>query len=153
MPLQTGVSQKLLHALTLCKPVVNPKFWVAFQEAHNNNKPLPKYIDYLPKVKEETFITPGSVSLAMNEKRQTIFNGKTFIFMSSAQMDNFSDVITNGGGKCLTISKDKVTTAQCCAKNSVVIQCKDNATQSLNDDTITKIRGKQIKFFIEVDIV
>jgi nibrin len=142
MPVNTSVSHKLLQALTLCKPVVNPKFWVAFQEARENNLPIPKYIDYLPKVKEETFITPDSVSLALNENRRTVFNGKTFIFISSSQLEIYENIIKNGGGKCVAMSKSKVTVTQCCAKNAVVIQCKDNATQSTNDGTISKIRSK-----------
>jgi nibrin len=142
MPMQTSVSHKLLQALTMCKPIVNPKFWVAFQEAYTNNQPLPKYIDFLPKVREEAFITPDSVSLALNEKRRTIFNGKTFIFMSNAQLETFEGIVSTAGGKCVTVSRAKVTMTQCCAKHSVVIQCKDDATQSMNDGTIGKIRGE-----------
>jgi hypothetical protein len=142
MPMNTSVSHKLLQALTMCKPVVNPKFWVALQEAQVKNKLLPNYLDYLPRVREETFIDPDSVSLAMNEHRRNVFVGKTFIFMSTSQMDTFEEVIKNGGGKCVSVSKSKVTMAQCCAKNAVVIQCKDNATQSMNDETISKIRGE-----------
>lgn len=142
MSLQTGVSPKLLQTLTMCIPVVNTKFWVAFQDSYNNNKPLPKCIDYVPKVNEVSIISFDTISLAMNDKRRTVFNGKTFIFMSSAQLDNFEPIIRNGGGKCVSMSKAKVTMVQCCAKNSIVVQRKDSATQSINDETVGKIQGE-----------
>lgn len=141
MPTQTNVSLKLLQALTMCKPVVNPKFWVAFQEAMAKNQSLPKYINYLPKIREDAFIVPNTICLAMNENRRKVFNGKTFYFFSNSQMKTYEDIIGSGGGKCVAASKTKVTMTQWCAKNSVVVQLKDNASQTNNEETISKIRG------------
>ncbi|CRK92475.1 CLUMA_CG006047, isoform A [Clunio marinus] len=156
MPIQTDVSHKLLQALTHCIPVVSPKYWVTLRDCVNNNRPLPKALDYVPKIKETTFVTPETVSLAINESRKKLFFGKTFIFISRSQVKNFEGIIKAGGGKVMSLSQNKMTATQCCAKNAIVISAKDEDTQSVNGTVITKIsdalREKKRRMIIEAEI-
>lgn len=142
MPLNTDVSNKLLQALALCIPIVTPKFWVIFQESVVNNKPLPKYVDYMPKVKEENYVTPGTVTLAMNEQRKKLFAGKNFVFTSGSQMKLYQEVIQYAGGKVISLSQAKMTPKQLCAKNVIVVKAKETESQSQNQNVFNKINSK-----------
>lgn len=142
MPAHTRVSGKLLQALSSCKPVVTPNYWVAFQYSVNNNKALPKCVKYLPQINDNLFITPGMVSLHVNRDRQKLFAGKKFVFVSSTQMCTFQSVIQNAGGQAFCLSRTKMTISDCCAKNAIVIQPKDSSSQSSNEGEIMKIKSR-----------
>lgn len=142
MPPLTSVSEKLLIALSSCVSVVTPNYWLAFKDSIESNTVLPKNIDFLPKIKEDLFITPGTISLAINRERQKLFAGKKFVFVSKKQMEEFQTIVKNGGGEVYCLSQTKMTDKQCCAKNVILIQPKATASQSYNDVAITKIKGK-----------
>lgn len=141
MPEQTTVSHKLLQALTMCIPVVTPRYWTAFQDSIAKNAPLPKAIDFAPKIKPDIYITVNTISLAMDPRRKTIFAGKTFIFISKSQSEIFAEIIQNAGGKVLNLAQSKLSTTQCCAKNAIVVQIKSDS-QSQNENVIAKINGE-----------
>lgn len=138
MPSHTEVSHKLLQALSSCIPVVTAKYWADYLERFNSDQPLPKCLDYVPKIKEEAFISPDSVSLMANPERRKLFAGKTFAFISKTQMEMYADIIKSAGGKCVTPSQVK----NYYAKNTIVIKPKESNTQSQNEEAITKIGGR-----------
>jgi hypothetical protein len=144
MPSQTDVSIKLIEALIACTSIVTPKYWNAVQISVANNQPLPKAIDFTPNVKEEGFVTSESISLAVNENRKKLFAGKTVVFTSSALLKVYEALILKAGGKAVSLSSGKMTTTQCCAKNTIVIHSRGTGnTQSQNESAITKLTGKK----------
>lgn len=144
MPAETTVSHKLLQALVRCIPVVTPNYWIGVQESIAKDLPLPKAFDFVPKIKQDAYLTPGSVSLALVPDREKLFLGKTFIFVSKSQLLIYEDIIKKAGGKVVNLAENKLTTSNCCAKSAIVVQVKSES-QSQNEAAITKISGK-LKF-------
>lgn len=142
MPQQPNVSHKLLQALVMCVPIVTKNYWLRFQECMLKHETLPKCLDYVPYLKEEIFIAPGTVSLAINAERKKLFANKTFIFTSNTQMNVFQGIIESAGGKAISMTKSKVTMSQCSAKNAIVIQPKDTQSQTQNEAAKSQINGE-----------
>lgn len=141
MPAETTVSHKLLQALVRCIPVVTPNYWIGVQDCIANDLPLPKAFDFVPKIKQDAYLTPGTVSLALIPDRKKLFFGKTFIFVSKSQMLMYEDIIKKAGGKVVNLAENKLSTSNCCAKNAIVVQVKSES-QSQNEEAISKIHGK-----------
>lgn len=144
MTTDTTVSHKLLQALSSCKPVVTPKYWTAVQESIRENKPLPKAADFTPVLKDDAFITPGTVSLQINSDRKKLFASKTFVFFSSTQMESYKTVIMNAGGVCVSLSRSSMKPKDCCRKNTIVIQPPETESQAQNSSAIEKLQGKHL---------
>lgn len=139
---QTMVSHKLLHALALCKPIVTPPFWIAYKESIEHDQALPKSFNFQPQIREDSLGSSNTFSLAPNEARKKLFAGKTFLFLSTSQMNDNVDVVRSAGGKVTSLTQVKVTVKECCAKNSIVVQAKAAETQSQNESHALKIKGK-----------
>lgn len=140
---QTKISIKLLEALSLCTPVVTPNFWVAVQESIKNDKTLPNCNNFLPAVKEELCLTPDSVSLKMLPERKKIFTGKNFIFVASSQFREYQQIIKNAGGKCSSLSQNKLHMREFLAPNIILVRAELNSeTQTQTQDAVKKLDRK-----------
>lgn len=146
MPAQSNVTIKLLQALSSCVPVVTTKFWVELQKSIANDQPLPKCSEYEPKVSEQCFVTPDTISLTMRVERKKLFAGKTFIFVSGSKLKEYQEIIKNAGGKCSSLSQTKLPTRDYCVPNTIMVRDgSDTSTQTQKEAAITKLNG-ELKF-------
>lgn len=150
IPKKASVSVKLLMALSSCTPVVTPNYWIAFQDCVTKDTVLPKSLNFLPHLEDDLFVTPGTISLAINREREKLFAGKKFVFVAKKQMETCEQLIRNAGGQACCLSQTKMTDKQCCAKHTIVIEPKAEATQSINEDAIVKIRSEFIHLALSI---
>lgn len=143
MPAQSNVTIKLLKALSSCIPVVTSKFWIELQKSVANDQPLPKCHEYDPKVSEQCFVTPDTISLTMRVERKKLFAGKTFIFVSGSKLKEYQEIINNAGGKCSSMSQTKLPTRDYCVPNTILVRDGgDTSTQTQKEAAITKLNGE-----------
>ncbi|XP_043490320.1 nibrin isoform X2 [Polistes fuscatus] len=73
------LTEKVAVALAAGIVIVTVDYWEAVKFAMENEHPIPKTDNYIPRIKEE-YIPRGIVSLHPNDKRKKLFNKKSFYF-------------------------------------------------------------------------
>ncbi|KAG1947646.1 nibrin [Pimephales promelas] len=91
------VTIKTICALLCCRPIVKPEFFSAFSKAVQQKLPMPKAERFRPPI-DEPSLAKEDVDLSARPERQSLFKGKTFLFLNSKQMKRLSLAVSCGGG-------------------------------------------------------
>lgn len=88
----------MLISLASAKSIILPKYFIDLCEALSpgSSKELPFCIDYQPNL-IENILNSNLVSLTVNNKRRTLFFGKTFICSTIEQLNRISTIIKAAG--------------------------------------------------------
>lgn len=91
---------KVLQSLVHGVPIVTPAFWTAYVECvRENRQQLPDVKSFVPEINEQ-FIRRNPSLLHVDLRRQRLFQGKTFLFMTQANMASFESIIKLAQGDC-----------------------------------------------------
>ncbi|XP_014367586.2 nibrin [Papilio machaon] len=112
---------KVVLALVQGSHIVTIEFWNKCVEATAKFSTLPDPKNYMPQIIEST-LNKETVSFFPDEKRKTLFAGKTFIFFSRRQLDMYKNVLMNSSASALLLSETKLTKSMLCEENKIVIQ-------------------------------
>ncbi|KPJ02776.1 Nibrin [Papilio xuthus] len=112
---------KVVLALVQGSYIVNTEFWNKCVEATAKLITLPDPKNYMPQI-IESILNKETVSFLPDEKRKTLFAGKTFIFFSRRQLDMYKNVLINSSASALLLSETKLTKSMLCEGNKIVIQ-------------------------------
>jgi Second BRCT domain on Nijmegen syndrome breakage protein/FHA domain len=141
MPSKTDVSHKLIYALALNKPITTIEYWHNVHENMKKCESLPKFFNYVPKINQNPPITDNSVSLIPDERRKNLFAGKQFVFMSSAQAATYEEIIKGAGGKCVCMTRVKMTAKDLIRKSVMVVNLKEGILKSNNQDNYKNVKS------------
>lgn len=90
-----NLTVKVLHALLDQKYIVTPEFWTKLVENISKNLPPPEEKNYRNPVVSEPLL--NSVNLSINPVRNTLFRGKTFIFLKEKNKIQMEAIIRKAG--------------------------------------------------------
>ena len=94
---------KVVNALAKGVPIVTPNYFIDVLTCANTKQAMPLPENYLPPMKEAA-LKRIEVSCAVNLSRQSVFQNKTFVFFSSAQMKKYDEAIEYASGKCVVFN-------------------------------------------------
>jgi nibrin len=137
---RTDLTHKLTTALAMYLPVVTIEFWESVLLSFENNNQFPDYKNYIPTIKDRSLTFPARISLDLNPHRKVLFSGKTFVFISRNQENEYKKIIHAAGGKSTNLNDDKFTTQQFLQGNMIVIQPR-------NDEKISSQSHRNSKSF------
>ncbi|CAL4157634.1 unnamed protein product, partial [Meganyctiphanes norvegica] len=89
---------KVVCALASGHLIVTPEYFSVLIEAIKNNKSHPDPKSYEPPLQEMS-INRSEASFTPNERRKSLFSGKTFLFTSPKQLKRMTPAIILGGGE------------------------------------------------------
>jgi len=89
---------QVLLCLASAKSIVTLQYFVDLCKALSLDSlsEIPFCMDYKPKL-VESLLNPSSLSLDVNNKRKTLFSGKTFICSTVNQLNRFSQLVKLAG--------------------------------------------------------
>ncbi|XP_013143585.1 PREDICTED: nibrin [Papilio polytes] len=112
---------KVVLALVQGAHIVTIEFWNECVEATSKFSKLPDPKNYMPQIIEST-LNKEKVSFFPDEKRKSLFAGKTFIFFSRRQLEMYKNVLVSSSASALLLSETKLTKSMLCEENKIVIQ-------------------------------
>ena len=84
------------------KPIVTVDYFFGVLDAAKHGNALPDPEHYLPSPFDGSVLAPEATTLLkMNLRRQTLFLGKEFYFISSEQLANYTKIIEAAGKKSM----------------------------------------------------
>lgn len=118
-------------------PIVMPAFWTAYVEcARQNHQQLPDVNDFVPEI-NEPFLRSNPQLLHVDLRRQRLFQGKKFIFMTERHMKSFEMIIKMAHGECDFVANDRHFAKKDMLKKEIIpVQCKnigESQTQDVNN--------------------
>jgi BRCA1 C Terminus (BRCT) domain/Second BRCT domain on Nijmegen syndrome breakage protein len=142
------LSHKLISALAWNKPIVTPDFWEkVFYCVQNNIKQLPSCKDFIPAINDRTLTCPRLISLDLDPKRQELFRGKTFMFMSKSQENEYAKILKGVGGKSNNlVDNKKIKLEKLIEPAAIVVQPSGEAIK--NTPMYLKIASKFLLIYI-----
>ncbi|XP_014665101.1 PREDICTED: nibrin-like isoform X2 [Priapulus caudatus] len=99
------VTIKVVCALVSQRAIVTPAYILDLTTAIETRASHPQPHRYIPAL-AETSISTADVSFLPNQCRSSIFQGKTFIFLSSRQFKKLSLAVSLGGGQPVLMEED-----------------------------------------------
>ncbi|XP_046390725.1 nibrin isoform X2 [Ischnura elegans] len=148
------LTAKVVCALASGIPIVTPEYWEKFKEAIDGGKAPPSYEGFIPPLKE-SILNRNKVSFAINEKRKTLFSGKTFVFSSEKQLKKYKTIVMTAGGDCESLAFTKKRVEDLSSFDMVVMQHVSNSDSQpppLYDAVLKVMRGKGLKPIPESEI-
>lgn len=129
--------QIVLQSMVQGVPIVTPAYWTAYVECvRENRQQLPNVNDFVPEINEQ-FIRKTPNLLHVNLRRQRLFQGKTFVFMTRRHMAAFESIIKLAHGNCDYLEKNRFVKKDLLKKEIIPVVCKttgqSQATQDINN--------------------
>jgi len=118
-----SVTVKVINALLSQRLIVTIQYLADLLSSVENKLKSPDPNDYLP-VLSEAQLSSGDVSFKSDQRRETLFKSKTFIFLSLPQFQKLSNAVKLGGGaSVLLTTNEKVDASLLLAEGSCVLCC------------------------------
>ena len=138
-------TRKLLHALSLAKPIVSPA-WLFALEAFDPKIPFefPDIRDFLPPLQNESLSWMQSYSLLPNCQRTCLFAGKSFLTFSREEHEMVMDIVVRSGGEMEEFISDTSLIKQIVAMNPdiiIVLPTKNRDSDSLSNAIKSRLTG------------
>lgn len=129
--------QIVLQSMVQGVPIVTPAYWTAYIECvRENRQHLPNVNDFVPEINEQ-FIRKNPNLLHVNLRRQRLFQGKTFIFMTRRHMAAFESIIKLAHGNCDYLEKNRFVKKDLLKEEIIPVVFKtagqSQATQDINN--------------------
>lgn len=104
-------------------PIVTPAYWTAYVEyARANRQQLPNVNDFVPEIHEQ-YLRNNQTLLHVNLRRQRLFQGKTFVFMTRRHMLAFEPIIKLAHGDCDFLRNNCFTKKHLLKKEIIPVRC------------------------------
>ena len=132
-----SVTVKVICALVTLKPVVTVQYLEDFVKAIRCKTKLPVSVDYLPQLSDSQ-VNQAEVSFAADFRRQNLFQGRTFIFLSEVQFKKLQMAVELGGGlaRLTDCSNIHSSTDLFLAKGTCVMFCNVSQTQEFKNSFV-----------------
>lgn len=134
-----SVTIKVICALISQKYVVSPVYLEQYTKYLQGTEEKPDPVRFLPDLAESQ-LDQESVSFSPDIRRKTLFEGKTFYFMSEKQLKKMSLAIELAGGLPLMMDKGKVDKT-ILKPGSVVMNCTDTELTQSTDGWVNSVQS------------
>uniref|UniRef100_A0A8C9WMX0 BRCT domain-containing protein n=1 Tax=Scleropages formosus TaxID=113540 RepID=A0A8C9WMX0_SCLFO len=124
------VTIKTICALLCCRPIVRPHYFSEFRKALLEKKAPPKAEDFCPDIDEPT-LDREVVDLGVRLQRRSVFQGKTFVFLSAKQLKRLSSAVTFGRGQAQLLEEGSLPTALLESPQTCVVDAETGSSQVL----------------------
>lgn len=94
---------------------------------------LPSAERFSPVINESFLINDPSL-LKVNLNRRRLFSGKTFVFMSQRQMSKFRDLVTEAGGKSISLDSARFDKKDLLKKENILVQYVSTSQSQASED-------------------
>ncbi|KPP63196.1 nibrin-like, partial [Scleropages formosus] len=153
------VTIKTICALLCCRPIVRPHYFSEFRKALLEKKAPPKAEDFCPDIDEPT-LDREVVDLGVRLQRRSIFQGKTFVFLSAKQLKRLSSAVTFGRGQAQLLEEGSLPTALLESPQTCVVDAETGSSQVLqsasavmwNDSVARILQRKGLRMIAESEI-
>uniref|UniRef100_A0A182PE38 FHA domain-containing protein n=1 Tax=Anopheles epiroticus TaxID=199890 RepID=A0A182PE38_9DIPT len=116
------VTTKLLHCLVGQVPIVKPDYFHTIErECIGKGKALPSTKDFIPTC-SETYIRSEQRNFQPNASRSKLFRGKEFIFLNTAQYNQYENIVKLAGGVCLDAQRDRIAKSRFLNPNVITVK-------------------------------
>ncbi|XP_058451469.1 nibrin isoform X2 [Malaya genurostris] len=112
---------KLLMCLISGIPIVKPEYFEKCLYAVEKSLPFPDADRFIPDF-TESYIRRDGLVFTKVPARQSLFNGKVFIFMKLKNMSKYESIIKLAGGICFCAQKRKIAKSFFIEPHVIVIQ-------------------------------
>ncbi|KAJ8353942.1 hypothetical protein SKAU_G00215090 [Synaphobranchus kaupii] len=152
------VTIKTICALICCRPIVKPEFFSELQKALQQKLTPPKAESFYPEIDEPT-LNKEDVDLNCRPERKRLFQGKTFIFLSSKQQKRLSSVVAFGGGRSQLLEEGSLPLSVLESSGNCVVDMATGNSQALlsttakwSDSVAAALRRKGLRFIAESEV-
>nr|XP_025042687.1 nibrin isoform X1 [Pelodiscus sinensis] len=153
------VTVKTICALICNRPIIKPEYFVECIQAIQSKQQLPKLESFYPPV-DEPAIGTEKLDLSMRQERNTIFGGKTFLFLSAKQHKKLSPAIILGGGEAKLLTERRKETSLLVAPEACVVDAGltnsqvavSDSVRNWIDSIMTTLQSKNLRTIPEAEI-
>ncbi|XP_035236770.1 nibrin [Anguilla anguilla] len=152
------VTIKTICALICCRPIVKPEYFSELGKALQQKLTRPKVESFYPEIDEPT-LNKKDVDLNARPERKSLFQGKTFIFLSAKQQKRLSSVVAFGGGRSQLLEEGSLPLSILESSGSCVVdmvtgnsQALSSATTKWSDSVAAVLRRKGLRIIAESEI-
>lgn len=127
------VTEKVLLCLASAKSIVTVQYFIELMRGLNPHSlsKVPACIDYKPQL-AESLLNPNSLSLDVNNKRKTLFSGKTFICSTVNQLNRLSKLVKLTGGEIMSYSAGMLSDNDILSSTKYILMQRDPQTEEDN---------------------
>ncbi|XP_049286943.1 nibrin [Anopheles funestus] len=150
------ITTKFLQCLVGQVPIVQPEYFQTIdRDCIGQGKALPAVKDFLPTC-TEPYIRNEPQLFCRNPARSDLFKGKEFIFLNTAQLGQFENIVKLAGGVCLCAQREKIAKSRFLKPNVITIKLKScGSSQSQSFDTLSQYltsRGRRMVPDLEIGL-
>lgn len=152
------VTTKFLQCMVGQVPIVKPDYFHAIErDCIGKGKALPAVKEFVPSC-TETYIRNEELIFHPNPARSTLFRGKEFIFLNTAQYNQFEHIVKLAGGVCVSAQREKIAKSRFLKPNVVTVKLKTSGSsqsQSQSFDTLSQYiasRGRRMVPDLEIGL-
>ncbi|NXY59428.1 NBN protein, partial [Callaeas wilsoni] len=153
------VTVKTICALICARPIMKPEFFSELIRAIRSRQQLPNHESFYPPV-DEPSIGPENLDLSEHHERKKIFNGKTFVFLTTKQHKKLGPAVTFGGGEVKLMTEGRkemplLLSPEVCVVDVGLTNSQISGSDSMRnwtDSILTALESKNLRAIPEAEI-